>query len=41
MTANQQAAFKQAADEAGAFFREYMRADEQTILDQGIEHVTE
>lgn len=41
MTANQQAAFKQAADEAGAFFRENMRADEQTILDQGSFEVEE
>ena len=41
MTANQQAAFQQAADEAGAFFRENMRADEQTILDQGSFEVEE
>lgn len=35
MTANQQAAFTQAAEEAGAYFRENMRAETQTILDEG------
>ena len=41
MTANQQAAFQQAADEAGAYFRENMRAETQTILDQGSFEVEE
>lgn len=41
MTANQQAAFKKAADEAGAYFRENMRAETQTILDEGAFEVEE
>lgn len=41
MTADQQAAFKKAADEAGAYFRENMRAETQTILDEGDFEVTE